>query len=446
MPNPIADVSTGTGQSLYRRAKELIPGGTQLLSKRPEMFLPEQWPAYYSRAKGCRVWDMDGRELIDMSYMGIGACLLGYADDDVNDAVVECVRAGSMSTLNVPEEVELADLLCEIHPWAQMVRYARSGGEAMAIAVRIARAFTSKPVVAICGYHGWADWYLAANLGSESALDGHLLPGLSPAGVPRSLQGSTLTFRFNNLQELQQIQNQHGLQLAAVVMEPMRHDKPKDGFLEGVRGVVDACGAVLIFDEITSGWRFNLGGVHLDFGVPPDIAVFAKATSNGFPMSAIIGRQHAMQAAQESFISSTNWTERIGPVSALATIRKMRRVGLPDRLKTTGLAVHEGWRRLASKHHLNLAVQGQPALSTFTLQYGDQSQAMRTLFTQELLDRGFLANSSFYACLAHDSESISAYLSACDEAFASLASAADGGDVLRRLRGPVAQSGFQRLT
>src|SRR3990172_11778141 len=205
-----------TGQRLYQQAKKRLPGGTQLLSKRPEMFLPDQWPSYYSRAKGVEVWDLDGNKYIDMSYNGIGTCILGAADHDVDAAVKEVIEAGSMSTLNAPEEVELAELLCELHPWAEMVRYARCGGEAMAVAVRIARAHTHRDRIAFCGYHGWHDWYLAANLADDSALDGHLLPGLEPAGVPRGLLGTALPFRYNHLEELKAIASQHRKDLAAI--------------------------------------------------------------------------------------------------------------------------------------------------------------------------------------------------------------------------------------
>ena len=227
-----------TGQVLYRKAKTRIPGGTQLLSKRPEMFLPENWPAYYSRAKGSQVWDLDGNAYYDMSYNGIAACILGAADPDVEEAVIAAVRAGSMSTLNPPEEVELADLLCELHPWAEMVRYARCGGEAMAVAVRIARAHTGRDRVAFCGYHGWHDWYLAANLAEDHALDGHLIPGLAPAGVPRGLMGTALPFRYNHIEELAAIVAKHGNEIGAVVMEPIRNFEPVPGFLEQVRQTV----------------------------------------------------------------------------------------------------------------------------------------------------------------------------------------------------------------
>ena len=312
----------GTGQQLYRKAKKRIPGGTQLLSKRPEMFLPEQWPSYYSKAKGVEVWDLDGNKYIDMSTNGIGACILGAADPDVDAAVKRAIESGTMSTLNAPEEVELADLLCDLHPWAGMVRYARGGGEAMAVAVRIARAHTRRDKIAFCGYHGWHDWYLSANLSQEQALDGHLLPGLEPLGVPRGLIATALPFRYNHLEDLNAIVAKHESELAAIVMEPIRDQAPPPGFLEGVRKTASAIGAVLIIDEVSAGFRLITGGAHLRFNLEPDMAVFAKAISNGYPMAAIIGRSAVMEAAQNTFISSTYWTERIGPVAALATIRK----------------------------------------------------------------------------------------------------------------------------
>jgi glutamate-1-semialdehyde 2,1-aminomutase len=435
------------GWALYEEAKKLIPGGTQLLSKRPEMFLPEQWPCYYTRAKGCAIWDLEDRKYIDMTTTGIGACLLGYADDDVNAAVKACVDRGTMTTLNVPAEVDLARKLIEIHPWAQGVRYARSGGESMMVAARIARAFTGRSGIALCGYHGWGDWYLAANLGEDSKLDGHLLPGLQPNGVPRELRNTVRTFRYNRIEELQAIADASGPSLAAIVMEPIRYSQPADGFLEKVRATADRTGAVLIFDEITSGWRHLFGGAHLWLGVDPDIAVFAKSISNGFPMGAIIGREAVMQAAQESFVSSTYWTEAIGPTAALATLRKMHAVNLPKHTQAIGEQVMQGWRDLAGKHRLDLTVSGLPALCTFSVNCAaQQGAALRTLLTQEMLNRGFLANTAFYPTLAHDKSVVTEYLAALDDVFAILAEAIAAGDVARRLRGPVAHTGFARLT
>lgn len=278
----------GRGQELYLKARALIPGGTQLLSKRPEMFLPEQWPTYYARAKGAETWDLDGRRYIDVSHFGVGACVLGFADADVDRAVMEAIAAGTMSTLNCPEEVELAELLLELHPWAEMVRYARCGGEIMAVSIRIARAATGREKVAFCGYHGWQDWYLAANLSEEHALDGHLLQGLEPAGVPRGLTGTMLPFHYNDLDEFRALVAKHGDDLAAVVMEPARSKGPAPGFLEEIRATTRTLGAVLLFDEVTSGFRLNTGGIHLTMGVVPDLAAFAKALGNGYAMAAVI--------------------------------------------------------------------------------------------------------------------------------------------------------------
>lgn len=434
-----------TGQDLYLKAKTRIPGGTQLLSKRPEMLLPDQWPSYYSRARGVEVWDLDGNKFIDMSYNGIGACILGAADADVDTAVKAAIDAGSMSTLNAPEEVELAELLCELHPWAEMVRYARGGSEAMAIGVRIARTWTRRDRVAFCGYHGWHDWYLAANLAEESALDGHLLPGLVPAGVPRGLLGTALPFRYNHVEELKEIVSRYQNEIAAIVIEPIRDHDPESGFLEEIRAIASEIGAVLIFDEITACFRLNTGGAHLLYGVEPDMAVFAKAISNGFPMAAIIGHADVMQAAQNTFISSTYWTERIGPVAALATIRKHKRCDVSKHLVRTGMLVQAGWRAAAERVGLELEVGGIAPLGHFAF-VGEQKQAARTLFTQLMLERGFLANQAFYATFAHQDEHIASYLEATQEVFGIVAQALQDNTLLQQLAGPVAHTGFWRLT
>ena len=447
-PNPqssVRDFRAGTGQRLYIKAKARIPGGTQLLSKRPEMLLPELWPAYYKRARGVEVWDLDGNRYIDMSYNGLGACILGAADPDVDAAVHAAIDAGSMSTLNCPEEVELAELLCELHPWAEMVRYARCGGEAMAVAVRIARAHTRRDRIAFCGYHGWHDWYLAANLAEERALDGHLLPGLEPRGVPRGLLGTALPFRYNHPEELEKIVARHRGELAAVVMEPIRDHEPEPGFLERVSEQVHFAGAILIVDEVSVGFRLNAGGAHLLYGLKPDIAVFAKALGNGYPMAAIIGRAEVMQAAQSTFISSTYWTERIGPSAALAMIRKHQRCSVGNHLVRIGKQVQDGWRSAALAAGLELEVGGIPPLGDFSFP-GEQWLAARTLFTQMMLERGFLATGAFYATFAHQDEHVQAYLAATNEVFRAIAEAQTDGSLTSRLKGPVAHTGFRRLT
>lgn len=435
----------GIGQDLYVKARKFIPGGTQVLSKRPEMFLPDQWPAYYSKAKGAEVWDLDGNKFIDATHCGVGAPVLGFADPDVEEAVIRAVQAGTMSTLNCPEEVELAELLVELHPWADMVRYARTGGELMSIAVRIARASTGRDKVAFCGYHGWHDWYLAANLSEEKALDGHLLAGLEPTGVPRGLTGTMLPFHYNRIEELRHIVAEHGHDLAAIVMEPARGTGPEDGFLEEIRATATRIGAVLIFDEVTSGWRMNTGGIHLNYGVVPDMATLSKAMANGYPMSAVIGTRPVMETAQRSFISSTMWTEKIGPTAALATIRKHLREDVAKHLIEAGMRVQKGWQEAAQDKGLKVVVSGIPPLSTFSFTY-DNNLAMTTLFAQEMLDRGFLASAAFYTMYAHQPQHIDAYLDAVGETFGVIAQAIEDENVELLLRGPVKHAGFQRLT
>jgi len=432
------------GLELWKKAKEIIPGGTQLLSKRSEMFLPEQWPSYFKKAKGVEVWGLDGNTYIDMSIMGVGTCVLGYADDDVNTAVKKAIDSGSMCTLNCPEEVELAELLLKLHPWAEMVRYAKTGGDAMAIAVRIARAYAGKDKVAFCGYHGWHDWYLSANLANDKNLDGHLLPGLEPKGVPRCLIGTSIPFGYNKIEELENIVSQNK-DIGTIAVEPVRHHEPEGNFLGEVRKIANEIGAVLIFDEITTGWRMRVGGIHELYGVRPDIAVYGKAMSNGFPMSAVVGKREVMDVAQESFISSTYWTDRIGPAASLATINKMLKNDVPSHLCKIGNLISKGWRKLAKAYNLKIEIMGIPPLTTFAFDH-EESQALHTLFTQEMLDRGFLASKSVYVSYSHTDEHVSKYLENVDEVFGIIRKTIDGGKIRNSLRGPVAHAGFKRLT
>lgn len=431
----------GKGQALYKKAKMMIPGGTQLLSKRPEMFAPDVWPAYYKKAKGCHVWDLDDNEYIDMSIMGIGANILGYADDDVDNAVIEAIKNGVSSSLNCPEEVELAEILTELHPWAQMVRYARGGGEAMAIAVRIARACTNRDIVLFSGYHGWQDWYLAANLGENDALDGQLMPGLEPKGVPRGLTGTILPFYFQDIQNLSETIKGKEKQIAAIVVEPARGEEVSFDALKQLKDFAGEIGAVLIFDEITTGFRMCAGGMHLKYGINPDMAVFAKSMANGYAMAAIIGTERVMQAAQTTFISSTNWTERIGPTAAIATIQKYIRENVADHIIEIGNAVQKVWQEKSDKYHLDVHVSGIPTLGHFAFK-GDNNREMMTFFTIEMLKHGFLGFHQFKPCFAHTMQDVKAYAEAVDDVFEKIRRTDPG----KLLQTPTAHAGFHRLT
>jgi len=433
-------------QDLYKHARQRIPGGTQLLSKRPGMRAPQQWPPYFREARGCEVWDLDGRHYYDMDTNSVGACLLGYRDPDVTRAVQRRISLGSISSLNPPDEVELADRLCEIHPWAQQARFVRGGGEAVAVAVRIARATTDRSMVAICGYHGWHDWYLAANLGETDALRGHLLPGLDPMGVPVELRGTTVAFTYNNREQFQSILDKHGDRLAAVVMEPCRHHDPEPGFLEFVRDGAHRHGALFIIDEVSLGWRLVYGGAHLKFGVDPDMATFAKALGNGHPIGAVIGTRQAMEGAHSSFISSTYWTESVGSVAALATLEKMQRIDVPAHLARVGKLVQEHWRQLGKKHGLPIVVEeGYPCFPNFKFDH-ESALELRTLYTQMMLERGFLAGSTVYMTLAHTPGIVERYAESIDFVLGRIADVLAAGDVEKALAGPPADIGFRRLT
>jgi glutamate-1-semialdehyde 2,1-aminomutase len=432
----------GTGQKLWKRAKQIIPGGNMLLSKRAEMFLPELWPAYFSKAKGCEVWDLDGNKYVDMSIMGIGTNILGYGHPEVDEAVIKTVEAGNMSTFNCPEEVHLVEKLLELHPWADMGRLARSGGEANAIAIRIARAASGKDKVAVCGYHGWHDWYLSANLGDDKTLAGHLLPGLQPNGVPKNLQGTVFPFSYNNYPELESLVNTHDI--GVIKMEVVRNSGPEDNFLHKVRKLATERGIVLIFDECTSGFRETFGGLHKKYGVEPDMAMFGKALGNGYAITATIGRREVMEAAQTTFISSTFWTERIGPTAALKTIEVMGRMKSWDRITKTGFDIREGWQKLADKHELKISHAGLPALTSFSIE-SINALAYKTLITQEMLAKGYLASNSVYVCVEHTPQIVSGFFEALDPVFAIIRDCEDGRDVFKLLKGGVCHAGFKRL-
>jgi len=437
------------GQALYRRAKQIIPGGTQLLSKRPEMYLPDQWPSYYESCNGCQIVDIDGNTYLDFSTNSVGACTLGYRDPDVEQAVQTALTKGPMCSLNCYEEVELAERLIALHPWADMARFARTGGEAAAVAVRIARAATGRSVIAFSGYHGWHDWYLAANLAEADTLGekGLLLSGLNPRGVPKELRNTSFGFRHGRLEELETIINQHGDNLAAIVIEPQRFEQPEDAFLEGVRTLATQCGAVLIYDEITSGFRKNFGGLHLKLGHEPDVAIFGKALGNGHPIGSVIGRSGVMEAAQDSFISSTYWTERIGPAAALAFLDKYEKEKVHEHLCRIGSRVQQVWTSCAAAVGIDVDVghPDMPPLSHFAFQ-GADSRALKTLYCQYMVERGILDNAAAYITFAHREEHLAIFERAASVAFEKVKAALDSGDVEGQLNGPVGHSGFKRLT
>ena len=432
----------GKGQKLWKRAKTLIPGGNMLLSKRPEMFLPEQWPSYFSKAKGCEVWDLDNNKYIDMSLMGVGTNSLGYGHPEVDAAVLQNIKNGNMSTLNCSEEVHLAEKLIDMHSWAEMVRFARSGGEANAIAIRIARAASGKDNVAVCGYHGWHDWYLSANLGTEKNLDNHLLPGLMPNGVPQNLKGTVFPFLYNDFESLKSIVSSNNI--GTIKMEVTRNTGPEKNFLNKVRKLANEKKIILIFDECTSGFRETYGGIHKKFGIEPDMAMFGKAMGNGYGITAVVGKRSIMESAQTSFISSTFWTERIGPTAAIKTLEVMKEIKSWDIITKIGNDIKENLANIANENHLNIIFSGIPALTTFSFASSNDLK-YKTLITQEMLKKGFLASNAIYSCIKHSPDVIEQYITALNPIFKNISQCEDGKDIDKLLDGPICHSGFKRL-
>ena len=431
----------GKGQKLYSKAKQIVAGGNMLLSKRPEMFLPEQWPSYFSKSKGCEVWDLDGNKYFDTLMMP-GTNSLGYNYAEIDEAVKETINSGNMSTLNAPEEVELTERLVELHPWADMARFARSGGEANSVAIRLARAASGKDNVAFCGYHGWHDWYLASNLSDTKGLDGHLLPGLDPHGVPKNLKDSVYPFEYNNFDKLEELVKTKNI--GVIKMEVYRNKEPENNFLHRVRKLANEFNIVLVFDECTSGFRKNYGGLHKLYDVEPDVAMFGKALGNGYAVTAVLGKREVMQAAEKSFISSTFWTERIGSSAALATLKVMEKEKSWEKITSIGENINREWMKLSEEYELPIAINGLAALTTFTFK-SENALAYKTLITQEMLKKGFLAATAVYACTAHSPAIIKEYLENLKPIFQMIKECEEGRDVMELLEGPIAHNGFKRL-
>ncbi len=390
-----------SGQFLYKKAKKLILGGNMLLSKRPEMFLPEKWPAYFKTSNGINVTDLNNKKYIDM-ICAVGTNILGYSNSKIDNAVKKTISKGIMSSLNCPEEVYLSDKLIKIHKWANKVKYCRSGGEANAMAIRIARCAAKNSNVAICGYHGWHDWYLAGNL-KKNQLKDHLLPNLKTLGVPKQLKNTVFSFEFNNRKQLISLVNKK--KIGIIKMEVARNNLPNIKFLKFVRNLANKKKIILIFDECTTGFRRNLGGMHLKTGINPDILMLGKAIGNGYAITAVLGKNKVMKKAEESFISSTFWTERIGYVAALNTIKMFEKMQPWKTLIKNGKYLNSELLRIAKKNNIKIKISGYETITSFNF-LSPFSRYFKTYLTQQMLKKGFLASTLFYLTIYHDKKII----------------------------------------
>ena len=428
------------GQNLWIRAKNIIPGGTMLFSKNPDLFLPKFWPSYFSKTKGINIWDLDGKKYTDMSYMGVGTNILGYSNKQVDDVVRKVILNGNMSTLNSKEEVLLAEKLVDIHSWSEQARFTRTGGEACSVAIRLARAATNKTKIAVCGYHGWHDWYLAANLNNSNSLNQHLMQNLNIAGVPKFLKNSCFSFNYNDIQSFLKIVNENTL--AAVIMEVSRLQKPQKNFLSKIKKICNKKGIVLIFDECTSGFRENLGGLHLGLNVNPDVCILGKALGNGYAINAIIGKRDVMNSVNSTFISSTFWTERIGPAAALKTIELMEKNKSWKQISETGKKIKSTWLKLAKRNNVRLKIKGLDPLPKF--EFDSFNQIKKTFITQEFLKNKILASDTIYLSTKHANKNIQEkYFNLLDNFFKIISQNNNEKKLLKLLDGPVSLSGLR---
>ncbi len=427
---------------IWQDALGAIAGGSSLFSKRPDVYLPDKWPAYFVRAKGCIVEAVDNKKYLDLSNMGVGTNLLGYANSQIDDAVKKRISKGNMTTLNSLEEIKLAKKLLSMHDWADKVRFTRSGGEANSVAIRLSRASTKKHKIAICGYHGWHDWYLAANLKGKNSLDEHLLPGLKTKGVYSRLKGSIFTFKYNDFNGLKKIVRNNP-DVGIIKMEVIRSVRPKNNFLKKIRKFADQKKIILIFDECTTGFRESFGGIHKNYGIEPDVLILGKALGNGYAINAVLGKEKIMNNIYNTFISSTFWTEASGYSAALKTLELMEKKKSWIYVTKLGKYIQKMWKLLAKKNQITLVIKGIPALSSFS--FKKDNQLYKTYITQEMLKKNILATNSIYVSTSHSKKDLQKYFKILDSTFSTIRKCQKGDDIFRYLNSKISLSDFKRL-
>lgn len=403
-------------EQLLERALRVIPLGTQTFSKSPTQYPRGVSPHFIERGQGCRVWDVDGNEYID--FVNALCCVtLGYADPDVDAAVKQQIDNGVTFTLAHPLEVEVAERIVKMVPCAEQVRFGKNGSDATSAAIRIARAYTGRDRVAVCGYHGWHDWYIGA-----TARD---------LGVPQAVRDLTHTFAYNDIGALEAILDRHPGEFAAVIMEPMNTTEPAPGYLESVRDLTRRHGALLVFDETITGFRYANGGAQEHFGVTPDLATFGKGLANGYPLSAVTGPAEIMRTMEDIFVSGTFGGETLSLAAARAVLDKLQREPVTEHLRRIGERLQSELQALIDKEPLRdvFAVSGHPAWSFLQIAdaHGHTAFEIRTLFLQEMFARGILTIGSHNLSYAHDESDIDHLLAVYGEVLPEIAAHARNG-------------------
>ena len=409
------EVYPNKGQKIWKYAKGIIAGGNSMISKNPELYPSKNWPVYFSRTKGCYVWDIEGNKFIDLATMGIGTNILGYNNKFVDKAVLRVINQGNISTLNSTEEIDLAEELLKINDWADKVCFARTGGEANAIAVRLARASTKRQKILVCGYHGWHDWYLASKKKEEKNIRENYLPFYSTIGVPDRLKGLIEFFEYNNFKQLSK-KLREDKDIGIIKMETMRNQYPRNNFLNKIKKIVNEKNLILILDESTTGFREKFGGLYEKYNIKPDLAIYGKALGNGYAITAIVGKKKIMDFYNKAFISSTFWSERIGFAAGLATLKYMKKIKSWKKITNTGIFIRNGWRKLAKKYSLKIKINGIPALSNFVF-LNKNNKIYSFLITQEMLKSNILATNTIYVSTCHTKTILKKYFKTLDKIF-----------------------------
>jgi glutamate-1-semialdehyde aminotransferase len=418
--------------SWLARARRVVPGAAQTLSKGPQMFVEGAYPVFLERGQGCRVWDVDGNEYVDY-IMALASITLGYAYPAVTEAVTRQLERGSIFSLPHPLEVEISERLTKIIPCAEMVRFVKTGSEADAAAVRVARAATGRDVIAYCGYHGWHEWYAVTTPRSK--------------GIPKDFGRLIVPFEYNDLASLEAVLAEHHGRLAAVIMEPVLLDAPAPGFLAAVKAMAHRHGALLIFDEIVSGFRWSLGGAQEYFGVEPDLATFGKGMANGLPLAAVVGLAELMREFDDVFVSSTFGGDTLALAACRATLDAYAELPVIARLWRIGRYFQEGFAALATRLGVPARVVGYPVHPKVVFDHPspETQRLVMSLFLQETGARGVIFHfAGFNVSYSHTEADVDETLAACESALRVVGEALADGRIAERLRGKPYAEAFRR--
>ena len=402
------------GILLWEKALKIIPGGNGLLSKRPYRLIPNLWPTYYKTSSGINVTDLDNKTYKDMSLMGVGTCTIGYSIKKIDNYVISTIKKGVNCTLNSTNKYSLAKKILKVNKFANKVKFARGGAEAINIAIRVARAKTKKDIIAFSGYHGWYDWYLSSNLSGKKNLDTYLLPNLKIEGVPKKLKGTTIAINLKLKKNLEKIKKSKNI--AAVILELCRENYENQKTIKEIEQICKKKKICLIIDEITTGWRGAQGGEYTKYNIKPDIVIYGKALGNGYTISAIVGNNKYLDKLSDTFASSTAWTERVGFAAAEATIDFFVKKKVHLHINEMGENIIKEWSRIAKKKNIKITIGNYLAIPNFKFKY-KHANKLSTIFSYEMLKRGYLATNSVYLSYSHKKETIKEYLKNFEKVF-----------------------------